>query len=223
MSKVQRTRNDRAGHTRRRIIDAARELFVDQGYGATKLQEIADHAGVAVQTVYFVFGSKPALLKELVDVTIAGDDEPVATIDRPWFAAIIDAATAGSALATLVSGTRATLERVAAITEMLRAAAATNPEIRDLWPTGPDPRYLVISTAVESLLSKPGARTDVPGDLAKDVTYGVLSPELFLVLTRDRAWSPAAWERWAYDTLAAQLVSGPAVTAEEPSRGSRPG
>ncbi|MGW2223100.1 TetR family transcriptional regulator, partial [Nonomuraea sp. NPDC001684] len=31
----------------------------------------AEKAGVAVQTIYFVFGNKRALLKELVDVTIA--------------------------------------------------------------------------------------------------------------------------------------------------------
>jgi AcrR family transcriptional regulator len=207
MSEVKGKRGDRARETRRRIIDAAAALFVDQGYGATKLQQIADKAGVAVQTVYFVFRNKPTLLKELVDVVIAGDDEPVATMDRPWFRAVADAATADSALAALVTGTRTTLERVAVITEMLRAAAATDPEIRDLWPEQADPRYTVISTAVESLMSKPGARSGVPTGEATDIVHALLSPELFLILTRDRGWPPAAWERWAYNTLASQLIT----------------
>lgn len=207
MSEVKGKRGDKARETRQRIIDAAGALFVEQGYGATKLQEIADRAGVAVQTIYFVFRNKPTLLKELVDVAIAGDDEPVATMDRPWFTAIPDAPTAASALATLVTGTRATLERVAAITEMLRAATATNPEIRDLWPQGRDPRYAVISTAVKSLTRKPGARSGIPAGEATDIVYALLSPELFLVFTRDRAWPPAKWEQWAYDTLASQLVT----------------
>src|SRR5690348_18388204 len=78
-------KGERSRQTRRRILRAAYELFVDQGYGATTLQGIAERAGVAVQTIYFAFGNKPSLLKELVDVTIAGDDEPISTMRRAWF------------------------------------------------------------------------------------------------------------------------------------------
>src|SRR5690349_16397972 len=80
--------------TRRRMLEAARELFVRNGYGATTLKEIADRAGVAVQTIYFTFGNKRVLLKELVDVAIAGDLEPVATMDRAWFQEVLAAETA---------------------------------------------------------------------------------------------------------------------------------
>ncbi|MFE2036615.1 TetR/AcrR family transcriptional regulator [Streptomyces scopuliridis] len=199
-------RGDKAQETRRRIIEAAGALFVEQGYGATKLQEIADRADVAVQTIYFVFRNKPSLLKELVDVAIAGDDEAVPTMDRPWFAEVTAAPTAESALAALIAGTRGTLERVAAINEMVRAAAATNPEIRELWPDRTDPRYTVISTAARSLTLKPGARPGISAAETADIIYALLSPELFLILTRDRAWSPDKWQRWAYDTLCSQLL-----------------
>ncbi|MFD5784446.1 TetR/AcrR family transcriptional regulator [Streptomyces sp. NPDC126933] len=207
MREVKGNRGDKARETRRRIIDAAGVLFVEQGYGATKLQEIADRAGVAVQTIYFVFRNKPSLLKELVDVAIAGDDEPVPTMDRPWFAEAMAAPTAESALAALVAGTRRTLERVAAINEMVRAATATNPEIRELWPDRTDPRYTVFSTAAKSLTKMPGARDALSAEETADIMYALLSPELFLVLTRDRAWSPDRWERWAYDTLCSQLLA----------------
>src|SRR3954454_21499481 len=82
--------------TRRRMLEAARDLFVERGYGATALQEIADRAGVAVQTIYFTFGNKRALLKELAAVSIAGDDEPIATMDRQWFREVLAAETAGA-------------------------------------------------------------------------------------------------------------------------------
>ncbi|MFE1437455.1 TetR/AcrR family transcriptional regulator [Streptomyces sp. NPDC058739] len=196
----------KAQETRRRIIDAAGALFVEQGYGATKLQEIADRAGVAVQTIYFVFRNKTTLLKELVDVAIAGDDEPVATMDRPWFTEVLAAPTAESALTGLLDDTRRTLERVAAINEMVHAAAATDPEIRELWGDRTDPRYTVMSTVAESLTQKPGFRSSVPADEAADIIYAVLSPELYLVLTRDRAWTPVKWERWAHRTLCSQLL-----------------
>ncbi|MFI9771227.1 TetR/AcrR family transcriptional regulator [Streptomyces sp. NPDC052415] len=206
MTEVKGKRGDKAQETRRRIIDAAAALFVEQGYGATKLQEIADRAGVAVQTIYFVFRNKPTLLKELVDVAIAGDDDPVPTMERPWFEQVTSAPTAESALAALVAGTRRTLERVAAVDEMVRAATATNPEIRELWPQQTNPRYTVISTAAKALTQKPGVRPVISDAEAADIIYALLSPELFLVLTRDRAWPPDRWERWAYDTLRSQLL-----------------
>lgn len=78
------TRGGRERRTRRRIIAAAAELFLDQGYGATTLDQVAGRAGVAVQTVYFHFGNKATLLKEALDVAAVGDDKPVALLDRPW-------------------------------------------------------------------------------------------------------------------------------------------
>ncbi|MBT2442782.1 TetR/AcrR family transcriptional regulator [Streptomyces sp. ISL-36] len=207
MSDVKGSRSDRAKGTRRRIIAAATELFLLNGYGATTLQQVADQAGVAVQTIYFTFRNKPGLLKELVDVAIAGDDAPVATMDRPWFAQVVDAPDAGSGLAALVAGSRTVLERAAAVSEMVRAAAAAHPELRDVWPERQDPRHTVHTAAAEALLDKPGARPGLTVEEAADILYALLSPELFLILTRDRAWTPAAWERWAADTLATQLLA----------------
>ncbi|WP_187438565.1 hypothetical protein [Streptomyces sp. sk2.1] len=63
-----------------------------------------------------------------------------------------------------------------------------------------------IATAAKSLTKKPGARPAIPVEETADIIYAILSPELFLVLTRDRAWSPTKWEQWAYDTLSSQLL-----------------
>src|SRR5215212_4550247 len=82
------TRAEQARATRRRIVDAAAEQFVSRGYGATTLEDIAEAAGVAVQTVYFHFRNKPTLLKHALDVAAVGDDEPVPLLERPWMARI---------------------------------------------------------------------------------------------------------------------------------------
>jgi AcrR family transcriptional regulator len=201
-------RTEKARETRRRILRAAGDLFVEQGYGATSLQEVADRAGVAVQTIYFVFGNKRTLLKELSDVTIAGDDEPVATMDRPWFRDAMAAETAGAHLRAHVRGTREILERVAAITNVWTTAVATDPEIAALWQDDEDPRFVVHAAAAKALVAKPGARDDVAAEQAADVLFGVLSPELYLVFVRDRGWSPDTWEQWAAQTLHAQLCAG---------------
>ncbi|WP_049560522.1 TetR/AcrR family transcriptional regulator [Nonomuraea sp. SBT364] len=195
----------KAQETRGRILAAALELFVRDGYGATNLQDVAARAEVAVQTIYFVFGNKRTLLKELVDVTIAGDDEPVATMDRPWFTAALAAGTARELLRAYVTGTTSVLERVAPIGKVLDAAVASDPEVAALWPQDVNPRYVVQRRAAEELLGKPGARPDLSADEAADVLYGVLSPELYLLLVHDRGWPRERWERWASRTLSTQL------------------
>jgi AcrR family transcriptional regulator len=187
------------------MVEAARELFIERGYGATALQDVADRAGVAVQTIYFTFGNKRTLLKELADVTVAGDDRPVATMDRPWFREALTAGTADDQIRALVHGAREVLDRVAPITEVLRTAATVDPEVAALWRDDTDPRYTVYVTAAQALVAKPGARAGMSAEHAADVLFGLLSPELYLVFVRDRGWSPAQWEQWASQTLRAQL------------------
>jgi AcrR family transcriptional regulator len=198
-------KGEKSRQTRRRILQAAHELFVDQGYGATTLQGIAERAGVAVQTIYFAFGNKPSLLKELVDVTIAGDDEPIPTMQRAWFLGALATDTAQAQLQAHVRGTCDVLQRVAPITEVLRAAGAQDPNLAGLWQQDSDPRLDVQTAAARSLAAKPGAKAHLSVEHTADVLFGLLSPELYRLFIRDRGWTPQRFEQWAYDTLHAQL------------------
>ncbi|NUR90331.1 MAG: helix-turn-helix transcriptional regulator [Nonomuraea sp.] len=211
MEKVKRPdkRAERSRRTREKVVEAARDLFVAQGYGATSLQEVADRAGVAVQTVYFVFGNKRTLFKDVVDTSIAGDGEPVATMDREWFRGACAEPTAAGQVRAPVHGTREILGRVAPIMPLIAAASATDPEIAAQWPDGPDPRHTVQYAAAEALVRKPDVRPGLSVETAADLLYGLLSPQLYLIFVRDRGWSPDAWEEWARTTLTAQLCAGP--------------
>ncbi|MDP3894340.1 TetR/AcrR family transcriptional regulator, partial [Nocardioides sp.] len=75
----------RDSEARARVVRSATELFIRQGYVATTLSEIAQAAGVAVQTIYSAHGSKVGLIAAAHDVALAGDDEPVPLVDRDWF------------------------------------------------------------------------------------------------------------------------------------------
>jgi AcrR family transcriptional regulator len=200
-------KGEKSRQTRQRIVRAAGELFVEHGYGATTLQGVAERAGVAVQTIYFAFGNKPSLLKELIDVTIAGDDEPVATMGRPWFVDALAAGTAAAQLRAHVHGTGQILRRIAPILDMVRSAAGLDASIANMWQQGTDPRFEVHAVAAKSLVAKPDARPDVSAEQAADVLFGLLSPELYLLFVRERGWPPERWEQWAYDTASAQLCA----------------
>lgn len=209
-------RAERSRRTREKVIEAARELFVAQGYGATSLQEVADRARVAVQTVYFVFGNKRTLFKDVVDTSIAGDTEPVATMDREWFHAACAAPTAAGQLRAHVRGTTEILGRVAPIMPLIAAASATDPQIAAQWPDGPDPRYTVHHAAAQALVGKPDVRPEVSVSMAADLLFGLLSPQLYLLFVQDRGWSPDKWEEWAYTTLTAQLCTAPSPGTDRP-------
>lgn len=203
--KGRQKRTEKARQTRRRVVGAAEELFVADGYGVTTLQAVARRAEVAVQTIYFTFGNKRALLKEVVDTAVAGDDEPVATLDRAWFRDAVAAPTAREHLRLHVEGTTAVLVRVARVAETLRVASAIDPDVDALWDTPEDPRYVVQRTTAEALVGKPGIRPSLSATDVADLLYGLLSPELFLVFTRDRQWSTQRWQEWTHATLAHQV------------------
>src|SRR5512132_461830 len=112
---VKKVRGARTKNTRRKIVTAASELFVAEGYHATTLEQIAARAGVAVQTVYFHFGNKRSVLKEAVDVASVGDDEPVPLLDRPWMRALRAETDPVRIVDGWVAASRAILERVAGI------------------------------------------------------------------------------------------------------------
>jgi len=76
-------RNQRAARTRRAIIAAATEEFRSSGYHGATMSAIAERAGVAVQTVYFVFHTKPALLTAAIDTAVMGEVDP-APRSRPY-------------------------------------------------------------------------------------------------------------------------------------------
>lgn len=200
------TRTEKARETRRRMLAAAEELFVRGGYGNTAIQGIADRAGVAVQTIYFTFGTKRALLKELADVTVAGDDEPLATMERPWFTDAVAAATADGVLAAYAEGACAVLARIASITDVIRAAATQDTEIAALWKESLSQRRTVQERAATALVARPGARPGLAIVDVADVLYGVFSPELYLLMVRDCGWEPARFHVWTLRTLRDQLI-----------------
>src|ERR1700749_1518846 len=82
---VSPVRRDAAARTRQAVLAAARELFIGQGYTATTVEEIAGRAGVSKPPVFAAAGSKQAILKQLRDIALAGDDEPVPVAQRPWY------------------------------------------------------------------------------------------------------------------------------------------
>ena len=118
--------------TRRQIIDVARELFVEDGYAATSVRQLADASGVAPQTIYNSFGSKFGLFSAVIDTVVAGDHEPVAVADRPGFAALVEMDDPVAIVEALVAASTEVLGRLSVIYPTLRAVES-DPAVADAY------------------------------------------------------------------------------------------
>jgi AcrR family transcriptional regulator len=198
-------RRQRSRVTRVRVIDAAAGLFLERGYVAATIEDVAERAAVAVQTVYYVFGTKPKLLSAVLDASIAGDAEPVPVLERPWVAALRDQRDVGSAMERLVDDSVTILSRTSPLYEVVRRAAA-DPEVNQLLQETRRRRRSDQRALIEILSSAGRLRPDLDVDTAADVFYGLINEEVFQLFVRDCGWDVERLKRWATSLMMQQLI-----------------
>lgn len=201
--KVKQVRGTRTKLTRRRIVTAAAELFVADGYHATTLEQIAARAGVAVQTVYFHFGNKRSVLKEAVDVAVVGDDEPVDMLNRPWLEEAQAEPDPRRVIELWTGYGRGIMTRVGPIMRVVHHAAAVDPEMAEQWATNETQTATAFRVLAEQLDAMQALR--LPVAEATDILCALSGFEMYLVLA-DRGWTAQQWERFVVDALTHALL-----------------
>ncbi len=210
-------RRAQARATRQAILDAARELFIERGYVATTIDAVAEAADVSPETIYAVFGTKRALLSELIDVSIAGDGAARPVLEQEWVQEMRDEPDPRRRLSILARNSRSILERRAPIDEVVRGAAAADPDIAALWRRGKAQRFADQRELLRIVAGETGLPAGTDLQTGADILYAIGSPETYLLLVADRGWSSLAFERW-YDATLALLLLG---SSESPARRAR--
>src|SRR5581483_9353309 len=187
-SYVSPRREEAARVTRRTVLAAAHELFVSQGFGATTIDQIAERAGVSRPTVFASVGNKRTLLKEVRDLALAGDDEPVSLAQRPEFREVFEEADPARAVRLHARNVAAVNGRFAAVHEAMQGAADGDPGVRDLWATSEEERLAAARAFVKSLQKKGGLVPGLDAATASDLVWALMSPELFTRLVGERGW-----------------------------------
>jgi AcrR family transcriptional regulator len=176
----------RRSETELRLIEAATALFVDRGYVATTLADVADHAGVAPRTVYLRFATKAALLQRCLDIAIGGDDHDVAVPDRDWFHAAMAAPTLDERIARMAHINAQLMDRAGPLLRVAQQAEALEPEIAARAQGARD----------QTELLPPGC------DLDWLASTGALlgQAETYLLLSRTTGWDVSTYETWLHTT-----------------------
>jgi AcrR family transcriptional regulator len=184
----------RADQTRRTILCAAGELFESRSYAATTMRQIAARAGVALPTVEAVFGTKPRLLKAAIDVAIAGDNEPVSMLERPWAAQALEADSPGDLLVIAVQILGPAQQRSSGLVLAALEASASDPELAVVAAELVAQRRRTATWLVDALAARATLRDS--RELAIDTLWVLMDPAVFHRVVHRLGWDVARYQEW---------------------------
>lgn len=188
-----------AKQTRAEIADAARRLFVTQGWTTTTVRDVARAAEVSVPTVYAAYQNKAGLVWALVDAADLSADLP-RMLDE-----LESDATPEAQLAAMAGYDRRLFERAGGLVALIREAGRTEPDLAALYRQA---RHTADQTRVQVFSGWPDgtlrAGLDVAG--AVDIYAALCNVDVYTTLTVERGWPPDRIERWWADALARELI-----------------
>lgn len=192
------------------MLDAARELFLQRGYVATTIEDIARKAGVSRPTVFTAVGSKARVLAVLRDLALAGDDDPVPVSERSWFKELLAEPDRARAVGVHARNVTAMNSRYALLEEVLHAAAGADPDLRKLWEASEDERLTGARQVAENLAGKGPWRRGIDTETAAQLLWTLTAADVYRRLVHGAGWTPALYQSWLTGTLAEQLLPRPA-------------
>ncbi len=199
-------REEQARATRRAIVDAAGELFVELGWSRTTIDAVAERAGVSRKTVFTSVGGKAALLKLALDWALVGDDEPVPLSERPVIAEM-ERLTDPRALVARWARFAAELEeRAAPLAHVLAIAADNDPEAAEIHATSERNRLGGAEGFVKQLTAIGGLRPELTWERAVAATHGIMESGICRTLMTEHGWTREEYAGWLERTAAALLL-----------------
>lgn len=212
-------RGRRGAETRRRVEQAAAELFTHHGYTATTMQAIAGEAGVHVQTIYLAYGTKASLLAACAARLVAGDEDPGShPSQRRWAREVVAASGPRAKLRRYVQQISEVSPRVTALIDALRTASPSDPEaaafLEQMEAGRREGAFQLLGLGVPPRTWRP----DLTPDEVADTVFAIASPDTFRALTSRCGWPLETAFELILRTLEHELL-GPAADGGDQSDG----
>ncbi len=217
MAAGSRTKNrtskaEQAAATRDKVVHAATDLFLRDGFVTTTMAAIAKEAGVAVQTLYLAFGNKTAILQAAFDHALRGDAETDIT-EQEWFAQVLADTDGRAALRLMCSGSAEVIGRAAPLFDVMRAASA-DPEVGEMLDRNKRLRYTAYRRILDTLSTRSGFNPDLTLEDAIGVAYTVISEDSYLLMVSEHGSTPERWLAWTAESCCGQLFPTVATVDE---------
>jgi len=198
-------RQARARARRLAVVLAARDLFERDGYRPTTIAAIAAHAGVSAESVYKGFGTKAALAKEVFDLALAGDDDPVPVAERPAMLAVRDEPDARRKIALFAAGLAQRQARSALVTILSRDGRHVDDSLAPVWAKVRDEGLAGMTALGRHLLETGQLRPGLGLDEVRDVLWNYLAIDHYERLVLSQGWPLERYERWLAQAITSAL------------------
>ena len=199
------SRRERARATHWKIIKAAFELFCERDYAGTTMALIAERAGVAVQTVYFVFHTKAELLSRSYDFAVMGESQPLVPQKQPWYERAVSESDVVAAIRQFVEGAGAITRRLTPMYLAARAGAEGDPEIDRVVTFHEDWRSKGYREMLDILLAKAPLRAGLTPERATHLLLLYVGMDVYHALVDGSQWTHEEWVDWTVATIGEQL------------------
>ena len=200
-------RKAQAQQTRRHILEAARKLFMERGYTGATAEAIAAEAGVSAQTIYAIFKNKKRILVSLMNVSpITGVEDHTPMVERTSVQAVSEEHDQRRQLQMFAAVVSNNLDQVGVISEIMTDAARIEPDLDRILQKLNKQRLEHMTFAVQQIAANGPFREKIDEDNARDTVWTLTSPEVFLLLTRDRGWPKERYAAWLADMLIRGLL-----------------
>ena len=201
-------RQAQAAQTRQDILTAAHQLFLARGYAGTTLAAIAQAAGVVVETIYRAYGSKAELFKTVVRAAVAGGAAraQVPPEQRPAIQAVIAETDPHRQLALYAATQPGIHARAGPLLRVLIGAAATDPELAELWTQIEDERLAGMGRFAQLLADRGVLRAGLSVQEARDLLWTLNALTVHDLLVLRCGWSPERYRDWLAGALARELL-----------------
>ena len=187
-------RRAQANETRSAIVAAARDLFIEHGYGRTTMSDIARAAGVSVETIYSAFGNKATLLHKAWDITVGGDDQEVVFHERPEVMVIRNEPDLAKRLMLHAAFSTQTAQRIAPFQLMVQSAAGADPPAAAMLEEMGRQRLAGI-TVMATEAAKTG-QLAVSVEECRDLIWSMTDGMLWHRLVNERGWTNERFADW---------------------------
>ncbi len=167
------------------------------------MQLIADDARVAVQTVYFSFGTKARLLAAVEERAVLGNAPAERWREQPWALQMNRETNPRRLLARFVAADTEIKARLRPLIAASGGAGPTDPQTSAARDRGRDGFF---SSVIDRLDSLGALRKGLTPTRALDIVRVINTNEAFADLTTRRGWSAAEWRAWLLEVLSAQLL-----------------
>lgn len=197
------SRREQADASRQKVLQAAREAFIESGYHGATMGDIAKRSGLAVQTISYFFGTKSKLMSQLLTTSV-NDAAPLGR--EEWAHGMAEANDPEALIDSVVDFGHHIMFNVSPLMDVARVGGLTDPDVAAVYQFHEDWRRTDFTRFLTDLDRLHGLRPGLTPEIATDVALTVFGSETYNSFSSRCGWGSEQIKDWMRDALKRLLL-----------------